>query len=51
MLEKLEKMKKDSEITEDDLKEGKEKIQKITDKFTKLIDESSEEKKKEIMEI
>ena len=50
-IEKLEKLKKDSEITEDDLKEGKEKIQKITDKFTKLIDESSEEKKKEIMEI
>lgn len=50
-IDKLEKMKKDSEITEDDLKDGKEKVQKLTDKFTKLIDESSEAKKKEIMEI
>lgn len=50
-IEKLEKMQKASEITEDDLKNGKEEVQKITDKFTKLVDETSEEKKKEIMAI
>lgn len=50
-IDKLEKMKKNSEITEDDLKDAKEKVQKMTDKFTKLIDEAIEEKKKEIMEI
>ena len=50
-IDKLEKMKKASEITEDDLSEGKEEVQKITDKFTKLIDDESESKKKEIMEI
>jgi ribosome recycling factor len=50
-IDRLEKMKKNSEITEDDLKDAKEKVQKMTDKFTKLIDEAIEEKKKEIMEI
>ncbi len=50
-IEKLKKMKKDSEITEDDLEVGQEKIQKITDKFTKLADELSQKKQKEIMEI
>lgn len=50
-IDKLEKMKKNSEITEDDLKDAKEKVQKMTDKFTKLIDEAIEDKKKEIMEI
>ena len=38
-MEKLKKKKKDSEITEDDLHDGEDKIQKITDKFIKRIDE------------
>ncbi|MBQ8502910.1 MAG: ribosome recycling factor [Clostridia bacterium] len=50
-LEKLKAMKKASEITEDDLKNGEKEIQKITDNFIKDIDTISEAKQKEIMEI
>lgn len=51
MIDKLKKLKKDSEITEDDLKSGEKKIQDLTDKFCKLIDEVSAKKEKEILEI
>ncbi len=50
-IEKLKKMKKNSEITEDDLENGQEKIQKLTDKFTKKIDEVCADKQKEVMAI
>ncbi len=50
-IEKLKVKKKASEITEDDLKSGEEEIQKITDKFVKLIEDVSKDKEKEIMEI
>lgn len=50
-IDKLKKLKKDSEITEDDLHSGEEKIQKITDKFIKRIDEMVEEKEQDIMAI
>ncbi len=50
-LEKLKAMKKSSEITEDDLKDGEKEIQKITDNYIKDIDTISDAKQKEIMEI
>lgn len=50
-IEKLKAMKKTSEITEDDLKDGEDELQKITDKFIKEIDGISAKKEKEIMEI
>ena len=50
-IEKLKKMKKDSVITEDDLHDGEDKIQKITDKFIKEADELAAQKEKDIMEI
>lgn len=50
-IEKLKKMKKDSVITEDDLHNGEDKIQKITDKFVKEADELAAKKEKDIMEI
>lgn len=50
-LEKLKGMKKNGELTEDDLKEGEKKVQKSTDKFIKDIDAVADKKKKEIMEI
>ncbi len=50
-LEKLKAMKKASEITEDDLKDGEKEIQKITDGFIKEVDDISNVKQKEIMEI
>ncbi|MBQ3086118.1 MAG: ribosome recycling factor [Clostridia bacterium] len=50
-IEKLKAMKKASEITEDDLKDGETKIQKITDEFIKMIEKIASEKEAEIMEI
>ena len=42
---------KKKEITEDSLKEYEEKVQKITDKFIKNVDEACAKKEKELMEI
>ena len=50
-LEKLKAMKKNSEITEDDLKYGETEVQKITDDFIKQIDGVASDKEAEIMEI
>lgn len=50
-LEKLKAMKKNSEITEDDLKNAEKKIQKFTDDFVAEIDKISAAKEKEIMDI
>lgn len=50
-MEKLKSMKKNSEITEDDLKQAEKKTQDLTDKFCKEADQAYEVKKKEIMEI
>ncbi|MEG1551227.1 MAG: ribosome-recycling factor, partial [Oscillospiraceae bacterium] len=50
-IEALKKLKKSSEITEDDLRDGEDTIQKITDKYIKEVDEMSAAKEKEIMEI
>lgn len=50
-LEKLKTMKKNSEITEDDLANGEKKMQALTDKYCKEIDETAASKEKEIMEL
>ena len=50
-LDKFKAAKKASELTEDDLKNLEEKIQKITDKFIKEIDAVCEKKTKEVMEL
>ena len=50
-IDKLKKMEKASEITEDDLKEGEKQIQDKTDKFVKEIETVSAAKEKEVMEI
>ena len=50
-IDKLEKKKKASEITEDDLKFGKTEMQKITDDFIKNIDDIAKAKETEVMEI
>ncbi len=47
----FKKMKKDGEITEDDLKQAEKKTQELTDKFVKEIDALTEKKQKEIMSI
>lgn len=50
-IEKLKAMKKNSEITEDDLKFGETEVQKITDDFIKQVDGVAAAKEAEIMEI
>lgn len=50
-LEKLKAMKKASDITEDDLKDGEDEMKKITEDFTKKIDAVAAEKEAELMEI
>ena len=50
-LEGFKKQKKDGEITEDDLKDLETKVQKLTDRFVKEIDELVAAKEKEIMEV
>ena len=50
-LEKLKGLKKSNEITEDDVTDGEKKIQNLTDRFCKEIDELAAIKEKEILEI
>ena len=49
--DKLKAMKKTSEITEDDLKDGEEEVQKITDDFIKQAETIADKKTKEVMEL
>ncbi len=50
-LDKLKAEKKNSTITEDDLKSAEKSMQELTDKYCKEVDQRSAEKEKEIMEI
>jgi len=50
-MEKFKSMKKNSEITEDDLKDCEKKIQDLTDKFCNDVDKAVSEKEKEVMSI
>jgi len=50
-VEQVKKMKKNSEITEDDQKDAEEKIQKMTDKAIKDVEAIYTKKEKEIMEV
>ena len=50
-IEQIKKMKKNSEITEDDQKDAEEEIQKMTDKAIKEADDIFAKKEKEIMEV
>lgn len=50
-MDSLKKKEKASEITEDELKEGETKIQKLTDKYVGEIDKLAEVKSKEILTV
>lgn len=50
-MERFKTMKKNSEITEDDLKDCEKKVQDLTDKFCANVDKAVTEKEKEIMSI
>ena len=47
----VRKLEKDKQITEDDLSKGETKIQKLLDKYIKLVDETKAAKDKEVMEV
>ncbi|WP_101772962.1 ribosome recycling factor [Peptostreptococcus faecalis] len=49
--EKIKKMEKSAELTEDDAKKATEEVQNITDKYVKLIDTLTAEKEKDILEV
>lgn len=48
-IEKLKVMKKDGELTEDDLKQAEKKTQDLTDKNVKIIEEHMAAKQKEVL--
>jgi len=50
-LDKLKAMKKDSAITEDELKDGETQMQKTTDKYIKNVDDVLKEKEQEILTV
>ncbi len=50
-IDSLKKLKKDNEITEDDLKDGEKKLQDITDSYVKQTDEMEKNKEQEILSI
>ena len=50
-MDKAKALKKVGELTEDSQKTMEEDVQKITDKYSKLVDKAVEEKQKEIMSV
>ena len=49
--ESIKKLEKGKQITEDDRKDAQEKMQKLLDKFIKLVDGVKAAKEKEVMEV
>lgn len=51
MTDAVKKLEKAENLPEDAVKDGLDQVQKITDKYTKIIDDAVAEKEKEVMEI
>ncbi|WP_432400504.1 ribosome recycling factor [Wukongibacter sp. M2B1] len=49
--DKLKKMNKSNELTEDDLKRAEDEVQKMTDKYIKEVEELISKKEEEILEV
>ena len=47
----VKKLEKAENLPEDAVKDGQDQVQKITDKYTKIVDETVSVKEKEVMEI
>lgn len=47
----IDKLKKSENLSEDEIKQRQDAIQKLTDKYTKLLDELVSQKEKEVMEV
>ena len=50
-IEAIKKLEKDKQLSEDESRKQQDQLQKITDKYTKEIDSSSESKEKEILTV
>ena len=50
-IDEFRRKQKDSEITEDELRDSEDEIQKLTDKYTGIIDKEVSEKEKEVMTV
>jgi len=50
-IDEFKKMQKESSITEDELKQAEDQIQKLTDKYVEQIDKITDSKEKEIMTV
>lgn len=51
IMDKFKQMKKNGELTEDEVKQAEKKAQDITDKYIKKIEADTEAKQKQVMEI
>ena len=51
VMDKIKAAKKISEITEDDARDYEKKLQDVTDKYVKKLDELAAEKEKELMSV
>ena len=49
--DKLKAMKKNGDLTEDDQKQGDQKVQDLTDRYVKMIDSINEKKEQELMSL
>lgn len=47
----IKKLQKNGEVTEDDVKTGETDVQKLTDRYVKVVDDLIDQKEKEIMEV
>ena len=47
----FKKLSKTEDVSEDEVKQLEDELQKITDKFTKEVDSTCDKKEKELMEI
>ena len=50
-LKEMKKLKKEEDVSEDEIKELEDKVQKLTDKYIKDVDAAVEAKGKEIMTV
>ena len=51
MTDDLKKLEKSENLPEDTVKDTQDEIQKLTDKYIKIVDESAAEKEKEVMTV
>ena len=51
MTDAVKKLEKAENLPEDAIKDGTDQIQKVTDKYTKIVDETVSSKEKEVMKI